>query len=234
MIFQTEILRERSHHARVDIQGLLGMNDSPGRSAPQPPRTTANSDIEPWWKPQATGYGRWIKWKIHLQQPDGRGYPGYPPEDIIGKTPLISCLLMSQKAGAGLPRIRRRTKTVFTFGKYQPAQVRPSVVLETSACRLLMKRASSWVQGIDRDVTNRKKLEEELGKAARPWRRKSNERPWKSRQKKPPCSKRSTFASKSKPNWRRARINSDPWWKPERGLGIVDAEGRFTYVNGNY
>jgi PAS domain S-box-containing protein len=162
---------------------------------------------------------------------------GYPPEEVIGRTPFD---FMPPTEAA---RIRRDfgaiSATKKPFSGLENVNLHKSgrrVVLETSGVPIIDEQGGfRGFRGIDRDVTARKKLEEELKRARNGLEKKV---------------KRTASEIEAKQTILQQEINIRKQIQAElahseyqfqslvetlnEGFGIVDAEGRLTYVNAKF
>ncbi|HSM88718.1 MAG TPA: PAS domain S-box protein [Desulfobacterales bacterium] len=162
---------------------------------------------------------------------------GYPPEEVIGRTPF------DFMPPAEAARIRRDfgaiSATKKPFAGLENVNLHKSgrrVVLETSGVPIIDEQGGfRGFRGIDRDVTARKKLEEELKRARNELEKKV---------------KRNTLEIAAKQNVLQQEIITRKQIQAElacsehqfqslvetlnEGFGIVDAEGRLTYVNAKF
>ena len=219
-----------------DIQGLLGLGDitDPKRAE------AALHQSEQRYRTLVEVTSDWI-WEV---DPDGRytfsnrtveDILGYPPEDIIGKTPFD---FMPPDEAARLTSVFREIAAAQKpFSCLENINLHKSgreVVLETSGVPILdEKGAFRGLRGIDRDITARKKLEKNLRKA---------------RERLEKRVRRTNSEIEAKKTTIQQEINIRRQIQAElaqsedqfrslvetlnEGFGIVDAEGRFTYVNG--
>jgi PAS domain S-box-containing protein len=160
---------------------------------------------------------------------------GYPPEDIIGKTPFD---FMPPDEAARLTSIFREIAAAQKpFSCLENINLHKSgreVVLETSGVPILdEKGAFRGFRGIDRDITAHKKLEKNLRRA---------------RERLEKRVRRTNSEIEAKKTTIQEEINIRKQIQAElaqsenqfrslvetlnEGFGIVDSEGRFTYVNG--
>jgi PAS domain S-box-containing protein len=162
---------------------------------------------------------------------------GYPPEEVIGRTPF------DFMPPAEAARIRRDFGAISAakkpFSGLENVNLHKSgrrVVLETSGVPIIDEQGRFLgFRGIDRDVTARKKLEEELKRARSELEKKV---------------KRTTLEIEAKQNVLQQEINTRRQIQTElaysehqfqslvetlnEGFGIVNAEGRLTYVNAKF
>jgi len=219
----------------VDIQGLLGMNDSPG-----PKRAAAPSHSEQRYRTLVEATSDWI-WEVDQ---NGRytfsnrtveDILGYPPEDIIGKTPFDFmppdeakrlARVFREFAGARKPFSRLENINLHKSGR--------QVVLETSGVPIIDEKGEfRGFRGIDRDVTNRKKLEEELGKAREALEKKVKRTALEIEAKKTTLQQEIDIRKQIQAELAQSENQFRSLVETlNEGFGIVDAEGRFTYVNG--
>jgi len=219
-----------------DIQGLLGLGDitDPKRAE------AALHQSEQRYRTLVEVTSDWI-WEV---DPDGRytfsnrtveDILGYPPEDIIGKTPFD---FMPPDEAARLTSVFREIAAAQKpFSCLENINLHKSgreVVLETSGVPILdEKGAFRGFRGIDRDITAHKKLEKNLRRA---------------RERLEKRVRRTNSEIEAKKTTIQEEINIRKQIQAElaqsenqfrslvetlnEGFGIVDSEGRFTYVNG--
>jgi PAS domain S-box-containing protein len=218
-----------------DIRGLMGPNDitDPKRA------TTAMYQNEQRYRTLMEVTSDWI-WEVG---PDGRytfsnravaDILGYPPEEVLGMTPFD---FMPPAEAAKITRVfgaiaaaRRPFSGLENINLHKSGR---KVVLETGGVPVFDEKGEfRGFRGIDRDVTTHKKLEEELRKARNGLEKNV---------------KKTALEIEERQNILQQEINIRKQIQAElahsehqfqslvetlnEGFGIVDAEGRLTYVN---
>ncbi len=220
---------------KQDLQGRRVINDIPGpkraAAVPHPSehryRTLVEAASDWMWEVDQNGRYTFSNCTVeHIL--------GYPPEDIIGRTPFD---FMPPAEAARLTLVFREIAAAQKpFSRLENINLHKSgreVVLETGGVPVFGKTGEFLgFRGIDRDITARKKLEQDLRKA---------------RERLEKRVRRTTSEIKAKKTTLQQEISIRKQIQAElaqsenqfrslmetlnEGFGIVDAEGRFTYVN---
>jgi PAS domain S-box-containing protein len=220
-----------------DIRGLPLINAIPG---PRRAAVTHQYPSEHRYKTFVEATSDWL-WEVDQ---DGKyifsnrtveDILGYPPQDIIGRTPFD---FMPPDEAARLTSVFRELAAAQKpFACLENINLHKSgreVVLETSGVPIFDEKGGfRGFRGIDRDITARKKLEQDLRKA---------------RERLENRVRRTHSEIEAKKTTLQEEINIRKQIQAElaqsenqfrslvetlnEGFGIMDAEGRFTYVNG--
>ena len=219
-----------------EIQGLMGLSDitDPQRAAAvryqseQRYRTLVEVTSDWIWEVDQNG-------RYTYSNRKAEDILGYLPEEIVGRTPFD--FMPSDEAKRLAQIFREFADARKPFSRLENINLHKSgrqVVLETSGVPIFDEKGEfRGFRGIDRDVTARKKLEEELQKAREALEKRV---------------KRTALEIEAKKNTLQQEIDIRKQMQAElaqsenqfqslvetlnEGFGIVDAEGRFTYVNG--
>ncbi len=217
------------------IRGLAGINDiadpklAAASSYPNEQRYRTLVELTSDWIWEVDPNGRYT-----FSNRKAEDILGYSPQEIVGRTPFD---FMPPDEAKRLARIFREfAGTQKSFSRLENINLHKSgrqVVLETSGVPIFDEKGEfRGFRGIDRDVTARKKLEGDIRKAREALEKKV---------------KRTALEIEAKKTTLQQEIEKRKQIQTElaqsenqfqslvetlnEGFGIVDAEGRFTYVN---
>jgi PAS domain S-box-containing protein len=219
-----------------DIKGLMGINDitDPKRAA------AAWHQSEQRYRALVEVTSDWI-WEV---DPDGRytfsnravaDILGYRPEEVLGRTPFdfmppAEAARLTRTFGA-IAATRRPFSGLENINLHKSGR---EVVLETGGVPVFDEKGDfRGFRGIDRDVTARKKLEEELRKIRDGLAKKVRKSALEIEAKRTILQQEVNIRKQIQTELAQSENQFQSLVETlNEGFGIVDAEGRLTYVNG--
>jgi len=219
-----------------DIKGLMGINDITD------PKHVAASwhQSEQRYRALVEVTSDWI-WEV---DPDGRytfsnravaDILGYRPEEVLGRTPFdfmpsAEAARLTRTFGA-IAAARRPFSGLENINLHKSGR---EVVLETGGVPVFDEKGEfRGFRGIDRDVTDRKKLEKDLRKARDGLEKKVRKTALEIEAKRTILQQEVNIRKQIQTELAQSENQFQSLVETlNEGFGIVDAEGRLTYVNG--